>query len=316
MSKSFFVLALCWPLFFWSQVEIGREVRSLQVDSSLQGFKKGGLINLTLSQLSLFNWSAGGENSVGGNILAHFFINYGKKRSYIENSLDLGYGLLKQGKSTLKKTDDKIDFSSKYGFLFKKNFFFTTLFNFKTQFTNGYNYPNDSVKISTFLSPGYILLAMGLDYKWQDGFSLFAAPLTGKWTIVKDQTLADQGAFGVERAVLDSAGIVVTHGKHVRSEVGAYVKTFYQKKIGENLSLLSKLELFSNYFHNPQNIDVYWENLVGFKLSKILTLSINTVLIYDDDVMISVYDKHGNFLGKGPRTQFKELVGIGFSFKL
>lgn len=117
-------------------------------------------------------------------------------KSIWDNSLDVGYGLLKQGKNeAFRKTDDKIDILSKYGREAFKNFYFSALMNFKTQMTPGYNYPDDSVKISDLFAPAYLTLALGLDYKPNPYFSAFIAPVTEKFTFVTDKQLSDQGAL-------------------------------------------------------------------------------------------------------------------------
>ncbi|GAB4451993.1 MAG: DUF3078 domain-containing protein [Bacteroidales bacterium] len=319
MIRTFILILL--TSFFISFISLGqvvekeKDLRKISIDSTLIGWKKGGMFNFTFSQVSLKHWAAGGENSVSANMLFNLFAKYNKKRLSFENYLDFGYGLLKQSSAKSRKTDDKIDFSSKVGYLIRNTSFFAALFNFKTQSMPGYNYPNDSVKISNFMSPAYILFATGFDFKKKDIFSCFFAPATGKLTYVSDPTLANSGAFGVDAAVLDTAGNIIKKGKHSRIEFGGYLKAVLNVKLFENVTLNSKLELFSNYFKKPQNIDVYWENLIGMKINKFLAVSINTVLIYDDDIMITIKDKAGNITGQGPRTQFKEVVGLGFSYK-
>jgi hypothetical protein len=230
--------------------------------------------------------------------------------------LDIGYGILKQGKDATRKTDDKIDILSKYGRRAFANSYYAVLLNFKTQMTPGYNYPNDSVKISALFAPAYLLGAAGIDYKPNDYFGAFVAPVTGKMTIINDQVLADAGAFGVTPADYDNAGNVLNHGKKTRSELGGYCRFIYtrndiENELLRNVSFTSKLDLFSNYIHNPQNVDVNWETQIAFNVNKYLAVNFNTQLIYDDDVKI-VVDSNG---GVGPRTQFKEILGIGFSYK-
>ena len=106
--------------------------------------------------------------------------------------MNLGYGLMKEEGNQSVKTDDKIDFSSKYGLKGKGKIYYTLLFNFRTQMTNGYKYPDTDNAISTFMAPGYLTLALGADYKPNDKFSLFVSPLTGKMTVVSDDDLSDQ----------------------------------------------------------------------------------------------------------------------------
>jgi len=173
-----------------------KALRALNADT-VMGWNKGGVISVNLAQTSLKNWAAGGQNSISVNGIFSVFANYKKDRSVWDNSLNIGYGLLKQGKDAdFIKTDDKIDFLSKYGREAFKNVYYAALFNFKTQMTPGYQYPDVSFKISDRFAPAYLLLALGLDYKPNAYFSLFVAPLTAKFTFVTDEALSDAGALG------------------------------------------------------------------------------------------------------------------------
>jgi hypothetical protein len=296
--------------------EIQEELKIAKTDS-VDGWKKGGIINMNLSQTSLTNWAAGGQNSVSISELFNVYARYKKGKNILHTDLDISYGVLKQGENNdWWKTDDKIDFTSKYGRKAYKNFYYTVLVNFRTQFAPGYNYPNDSVKISDFMAPGYLYGAIGMDYKLTDELTAFIAPATSKFTFVHDQFLADAGAFGVEPAKYDSSGIKVTDGRRNRAEFGGYTRFMYKKDIMKNITAQTKLELFSNYLKNPQNIDVNWETLLSMKVNKFISATIATQLIYDDDIKI-VIDKNNDGVidEKGPRIQFKEVLGVGFSYK-
>jgi hypothetical protein len=271
---------------------------------TLLGWKKDGVININTAQTSLTNWAAGGQSSVAVGGLLSLFANNKKDKSLWENSLDMGYGTLKQGKKTdWWKTDDRIDFTSKYGLKAVEKLYYAALVNFKTQMTNGYNYPNDSVKISGFLAPGYLLGALGLDYKPSDNFAVFLAPLTLKLTFVNDNVLADAGAFGVDP------------GDHLKTEFGGYLRTVLKKDLMENISFMTKLDLFSNYLKNPQNIDVSWECLLSMKVNKYISATLSTQLLYDDDISISKEQDDGTMKPVKSLVQFKEVLAIGFSVK-
>jgi hypothetical protein len=192
----------------------------------------------------------------------------------------------------------------------------TALADFRTQFTNGYNYPNDSIYISKFMAPGYGLAAIGFDYKPNDKFSVFIAPVTGKFTFVNDDSLAKYGAFGVQkeiRDVNDATIITQSYLKH-REEFGAYLKMQYQTKVMENITFQTILELFSNYMKNPQNVDVNWSTLTTFKVNKFISATLSTQLIYDDDIKVlrTTGDQKGTV---GPDVQFKQVLGVGFTYK-
>ncbi|MEA1886045.1 MAG: hypothetical protein U9N72_02400 [Bacteroidota bacterium] len=79
----------------------------------------------------------------------------------------------------------------------------------------------------------------------------------------------------------------------------------------ENVNLTSTIDLFSNYFDSPQNIDISWKALLNMKINEYLSANISTHLIYDDD--IDWVDSEG--IKHGPKVQFKEMLGIGFSYK-
>jgi hypothetical protein len=289
---------------------------------SIQGWKRGGLISLNLAQTSLTNWAAGGQNSFAVNGLLSLFANYKSDKSAWDNSLDIGYGVLTQGKSSdYMKTDDKFDFLSKYGREAFKDVYYAALFNFKTQMTIGRDYTKDTAKISNFLAPAYIVGALGLDYKPNSYFSAFVAPITAKFTIVNDQELADAGAFGVTPATYDLSGNILKKGEKSKSEFGGYIRIIFSRsdfngEFLKNIAFTSKIDLFSNYSHNPQNIDVSWETLIALKVNKFIAVNINTHLLYDDDIDIPV-DNNGDGIADavGARVQFKEILGVGFSYK-
>jgi len=314
MKRKFFttliLLSVAASLSHSQVTEAEKTLRAATADTT-QGWKKGGVFGVNFAQTSLTNWAAGGQNSVAVNGLFSAFANYKKGKSVWDNSLDIGYGLLKQGKDEpFRKTDDKIDFLSKYGQEAFKNFYYAALFNFKTQMTAGYNYPNDSVKISNLFAPAYVLGALGMDYKPNGYFSAFIAPVTAKFTFVNDTALSNRGAFGV------------TPGEKVKSEIGGYLRVIYSKndfksEILKNVSFITKIDLFSNYLDKPQNIDVSWETLISMKVNKYIAVNFNTHLLYDDNTKIKVDRNNDGILDANPaaKLQFKEILGVGFSYK-
>jgi len=273
---------------------------------SIKNWKKSGVFSLNLAQSSFSNWAAGGQNSVSLNGLINLAANYKKDKSAWDNSLDLGYGILQREKgSRWVKTDDKINLTSKYGLQASKVWYYSALFNFRTQFAPGYNYPNTDIVISDFLAPAYMTFALGMDYKPNDNLTAFISPLTMRSTIVNDEYLSGIGAFGVDP------------GKKLRNEFGGYINFQYKKDdIVKNVNFLTKIDLFSNYLKEPQNVDVNWETLFVLKVNKFISATIATNLVYDDDVMINIDNNGDGITDKtGPRTQFKEVIGVGFTYK-
>lgn len=231
-----------------------------------------------------------------------------------DNNLDLAYGLIRQGdEGVVIKTDDRIDFSSKFGQKASEKWYYSGLVNFRTQFAPGYELldgvPNQNNVISDLLAPAYTLVALGMDYKPNTKFTAFISPATYKLTIVMNDSLASVGAFGVDP------------GENLRSEIGGYVRLGYNSEVVENVTLTTRIDLFSNYLNNPENIDVNWEMLISMKINKFLSATISTQLMYDDDITLQkkdpVLDEDGTVLdaGRGPGVQFKEVFGLGISYK-
>lgn len=266
------------------------------------------------TQTSFVNWSAGGRNNISLLGYVSATADYKKDAWQWKNNLDLALGGLRYMDSLgrrqgLQKTDDKIDFITNLGYKIKDKWFVSVVGGFKTQFLDGFNYPNDSTRVSTFMAPGYVNLAIGIDYTPNPNLSVFLSPLATKMTIVNDKELADRGAFGVQNATFNSAGHVVSAGKRFRGEFGAYFKLQYQKEIFKNVNLKGRLELFSNYAEKPQNVDINADILWTFKVNNWLSASLNWTMIYDDDIKIR--DGKG---GYGPRMQFKSVLGLGLSY--
>jgi hypothetical protein len=172
------------------------------------------------------------------------------------------------------------------------------LFNLRSQLFKGYNFSgNTKTLTSNFMAPGYVLLGIGLDYKPTKNLSIFVSPITARWVIVKDTSLSNKGLYGV------------TPGKRSKFEFGAFASINYLKEFNKFIVYKGRLDLFSNYRHNPGNIDIFMSNLLSAKLGKVLTVSWSVDLIYDDDVRL-----FGTYK-TAPATQLKSLVGIGLQLK-
>lgn len=264
-------------------------------------WKKGGNFNLNINQGSLSNWSAGGDKfSFSLNSYLNLYSFYKKNKNSWDNNLDLAFGIVQTTSLGRRKSSDRIDLTSKYGYALNKHWNLSTLFNLRSQFANGYSYEKDATGndirtlTSKSLAPAYVLLSQGLDYKPSSNFSLFISPMTGRWVLVSDTSLGKL------------YGLLL--GKKVKSELGAFLSANYTAKLGKNFTYKTKLDLFSNYKQNPQNVDVFWTNVITAKITKYINFSFNVDMIYDDDT--KNVDP-----SKGPAPQWLQLMGIGFAYK-
>ena len=292
--------ALCIGLSFYVTAQ---DIESEEVDTA---WKTGVSINLNLTQVSLTKWVGGGVNSVAfaGNVGA--FANYKKGKHSWNNRIGIAYGMIRQDDfETWRKSDDQITFISRYGYEFAKHWSIVGYVDFQTQMDVGYEYGTDSTGsetrkfISRFMSPGYLISNVGLEYAPSENFKMTIAPLgAGKTTFVLDDDLSDAGAFGVDP------------GKHVRYELGANFNLYAKKEIMENISIETLLNLFQNY-QTPEEIDVDWRVLLELKVNKLVNVTFATHMIYDADVDIAREDGT-----TGPDTQFKQVLAVGFGYSL
>lgn len=290
-------------------------------------WKKGGFISLMFNQVAFSHWAGGGTNSFSFTGIGNGFVKYTKGKNYWNSFLITQYGLTQtQYDHKATKNIDLLELQTKAGHGIGHNFNLAALVDFLSQFTNGYNYPNDSLIVSKFLAPAYLTISLGVEWKPVDYFSVMLSPVTGKLTFVNDQEIADQvlnGAslYGTEPAVYDSDGVLLSHGENLRKELGAYLTAQFKKDIFKNVNLATRLQLFDNYTDknesNRKNIDVNYDLLINMKVNKWLAASFFLTIIYDNDITIADLDEDGIPTGAaGPRTQVKEGIGIGITYNI
>lgn len=270
-------------------------------DTIPKTWKTGGTFNLNINQGSQSNWSAGGDKfSFSLNSYLNLYAFYQKNKHSWDNSLDLAYGIVNTTSLGSRKASDRIDFLSKYGYAISKKWNAGFLVNLRTQFADGYAYSktaaglDTSAIISKSFAPAYALASLGFDYKPVENFSLFISPVTARFVIVTNDFLSPK--YGLDP------------GKNVKSEFGAFLSANYTTKLGDKFNYKTKLDLFSNYLKNPQNVDVFWSNVITASITKYINFSFNLDMIYDDDTQ-NVNP------AKGPAPQWLELMGIGIAYK-
>lgn len=262
-------------------------------------------IGFDLNQVAFANWNSGGENSVSGLLKIYFARNYEKLYTIWRNEISARYGLNQREDRGLIKTDDEIKLSSSFGYRKDtvSNWYYTARFSFKTQFTDGFNSPEDEEPISRFFAPAYMFLGVGTTYNLKEELlSVYLSPFTFKSTYVLDEQLSQEGAFGVEP------------GSNARHEIGFLLRTKWDKELLTNMAMTNELELYTDYINNFGNIDVDWILTFRFKINNLLEANFRTHLIYDDDIKIRETNDQGEVETLGARVQLKQQLGIGILY--
>lgn len=291
--KKFYLLILS-VVFFANIIEAKNNDEELQDGV----YKLNGVVGLNLSQTALSNWSAGGENSVAGTGYLNASLRRKSGKWLWSNNLALEYGLTYTESNGTQKVSDKIDFSTQLGYKATDKWYYTVMGDLKTQFYKGYKYPDKSRYISKFFAPAYSNISVGMEYRPNDFYSVYISPLAGKMTFVQDDYLSSIGAFGVDT------------GDKFRAQFGAYVKARAQKTIMENVKLISSVDFYTAYDSSFGNVDINWDLMLSMKINKFLSATVNTTLKYDDDVK----SVNAEGIQKGPKVQFKEMLGIGVAY--
>ncbi|MGD0341500.1 MAG: DUF3078 domain-containing protein [Bacteroidales bacterium] len=274
--------------------------------------------SFALNQAAVSNWVKGGESSVSTALDITGYADYENKplRITSNNFARIKFGLIATGnnnesnKLDVQKNIDLLETNSKVNHKAFGKFDFSAILLFKTQIAKGYNYPNDSVPVSKFFNPAILTVGIGLDYQPDKTTSINLSPLSYKGTFVPDTLHIDKSKYGI------------LPGHRSLNEPGASLVISNEFKPYKTVTVTNRLQLFTNYIHNPQNVDVDWEVIATASLNWFTEMRLNTHLIFDDDTRTQVLDKNKKPVlesdgtpKKTARVQFKELLGLSFMFR-
>lgn len=263
-----------------------------------------GIMNqLGFSQVSLTNWASGGVGSIAMNAYVDAHANYKKDLMIWENRMNLAYGFVNPlGKGErFKKSDDRIQLESKWGYGVANKLYASAVFTFRTQFAKGYNYgatKDKDVLKSSFMAPGNLSLGLGVDWKPLSFLSVNMAPLTGNMVVVGVPEL--RASYGFKETDLD---------KSFRMELGAQLKSEFKKSF-KNITVGTVLTLFYDYLAPQIAPQVYWDLNLDFQINRFFSANVRTNLIYDENIL---FKEEGSDVAV-PKVQFKEAFSLSFTY--
>jgi hypothetical protein len=300
------------------QTQLVPEIQTQLKDTTSNWTKKNKL-GFDLTQIAFVNWSAGGTSSISGLFKGEFSRVYTLGNHKWANELLLKYGLNKQDGIELRKTDDAFLFNSTYGFRKDSlsNWYYSAKFNLNSQFTNGYSYPNTDNPISKLFAPAYVFLGAGAENANKaKNRTFYFSPVTLKTTLVLDQTLANQGAFGVKKAVyapdpLDpNTQILIEEGQKIKAEFGILLTAYTKNEIFKNMFFENRLSLYTDYLNRFGNIDVDYATRLDLVVNEYVKANVGVHFVYDDDIK-SKKEVNGEQITEGPKAQLKQVLGVG-----
>lgn len=310
------------------------------IDKELKedGWMTGGGLGLDMGQLLQINPKVGaGENRLGFGGAISVFAKYKKGLMSFDNIGSLNMGIVKLGTGVLastasfeevkqpyQKSIDELRINSRLGYKTTptSKFSYAADFGFISQLTPTFrgtdnkNYIKKfqtstitSTIVSKLFAPAYITFAPGLDYKPNDNLSFFLSPFGFKSVIVADRDIARLNIHGNKWRTVDDFDLT-------DSQLGGLLKgTYTDKYLTDRIVFTSRLTLFSNYLHEPGNIDLDWLNELGFNVYKGFQINIWTNVFYDHDVQVQVtdYTQVGGVRGTGRRVSFTEQLLVKYN---
>ncbi len=248
-----------------------------------------GTDNVQFSQAYLENWTQGGENTISLSSDLLLKANYKKDKIEWENYIRYKIGVISSESYATQINTDKIELNTKYGIQASKKWYYSTQFNFNSQFFNGYNTTDQDSITSSFMAPAYLTLAFGMDYKKSNNFTIMLSPLTAKLTYVMDTAKVDQTGYDIDE------------DKKTAYNNGASIENNIKWEISTELSLQSDLDLFYGYLSSDHMTQIDWELIFNMRVNRFLSTKINTQLRY--------------YTNESDNVQFKEAFTVSFNYK-
>ena len=257
------------------------------------GWKNSAVIGANLTQVSLTNWTKGGENTLVFMVFSKNAFNLHEALYDWKNTIRLMYGQSKIGNADFQKSDDEIFLESMHS----RNIGWVVnpfaAVQVRTQFAPGYknvttdNGVDSSVQISDFWDPGYIIESFGFSYASGPEFSTrlgvgFKETFSKKYGYAHDPSVAnDDATFRFETGIESSSKLVYD--------------------VMENMKLTSQLDLFSA-FNKLDVWDVRWESDITGKVNDYVNVSLNVILVHE--------------IAQTRKTQVKQTLALGFSYAI
>ncbi|WP_439183573.1 DUF3078 domain-containing protein [Carboxylicivirga taeanensis] len=263
-------------------------------------FKSGpwtfqGTENILFSQGYVDNWVKGGESNISLGSDLRLTANYKKGKHDWDNYIIHKVGIISTEVEKGKVNTDLIELNTKYGHKASEKWYYSFLYNFKTQLFYGYD-KNDVEKenpVSGFLAPAYMSFAIGMDYKPNSKFTLLLSPITSRLTLVADTVKFDQTKFGVP---LDKSSHIVN---------GISVVNSLSYEVARGVKISSRLDAFYQYLGKPKKgeerqVQVDWEVIADLRINRFLSTRILGHLRY--------------FTNESNKVQIRENFNITFSY--
>ncbi|MBO4263492.1 MAG: DUF3078 domain-containing protein [Bacteroidales bacterium] len=278
--------------------------------------------DLGFNQTGFANWAAGGSTTFALAAGVDGKANYAKDLMTWDNRLQMLYGIIwSDDKPKPQKNNDRIYLESKWKYKTGKEskWSYSAGFDFRSQFSEtwsvdgrgGQDYYEEPTLKSAIMSPAYINLGVGMDWKPGAWFDLSLSPLTGGMTVVwyNDNTLRRN--YGMKPNPDGSY-------QPVLFQLGTQLKANAKFSINDKFHFETQLVAFYDYLfdykseyyttHRPFPVRINWDNKISWQISRLFRIGLDTWLIYDPLVQNDSNAPRG--------VQFKEFASLNFTYTI
>ncbi len=245
------------------------------------------------------NWYQGGENNLAllGSINWNCNLNQDVHPNWLfNNALSYKLGVATTHGDSIRKyliNEDNFLFTSQLGYKAVKNWYYSAMLQFTTQFLNNYK-TNTRTMTAAFLSPAELNIGLGMTYNLKKAddriFTLAIAPISYNLKYCRNITDIDPVRFGIDA------------GHHSKSTVGSNFEAKLLWRFNPSVMLTSRVYMFTNY----EYVQGDWENTLDFNIGKYLTTQLYTHLRFDRS---RPRDNDWNY------WQFKEIISLGVIYR-
>lgn len=247
-----------------------------------------------LTQVSLQDWTQGGENTLAWAFQTNGLFAYKQPDWIWKNSLKITYGQTKLGDADYQKSEDELFWESLYSRNIGWNIDPYVANQVRTQLAPGYKMItnaqtgiDEKIQTSGLWDPGYLIQSAGFTYTTGENF-FTRAGVAFKETFSSDYGFADDAE-------------TLTEVETFHFQTGVESATGAKFQVMENILFTTQLNLFSA-FDQLDVWDVRWDNSMSAKVNSYVNVSLNLLLVHD--------------ISQTRRTQIKEALTLGLQYRL
>lgn len=249
---------------------------------------------LNLTQVSLHDWTQGGENTLAWTFLTNGLFLYKQPDWIWKNTLKVAYGQTKLGDADFEKSEDELFWESLYSRNIGWKIDPYVANQLRTQLAPGYKMQanettglEERVQTSGLWDPGYLIQSAGFTYAEGDVFFT-------RLGVAFKETFSSEYGFADDPETPEEI-------ETFRFQTGLESATGLKVNVMENVLYTSQLNMFSA-FDQLDVWDVRWDNTLTAKVNTYINVSLNVLMVHD--------------IAQTRRTQIKQALALGLQYSI